>query len=61
MPSIAYAKMIKGGAEGEEVIVGSKAIVAVGFEVVVAGVKQDVSIAASKQSSGKTRCISFQR
>lgn len=48
MLSAAYAKMIKGGAEVEGVTVGSKAIVAVGFEIVVAGVEQDVNKTASR-------------
>jgi hypothetical protein len=59
MSSVAYAKTIQGGAEG--IIVGSGAIVAVGMEIGVAGVEQDVIKTASKQSAGMMRCILFQR
>jgi hypothetical protein len=52
--------MIKGGAEEKGVTVGSGVIVAVGFEVGVAGVEQDVIKTASKQSPGTIRCILFQ-
>ena len=60
MPSVAYAKTIKGGVEAEGVTVGSSVVVAVGLEVGVAGVEQDVIKTASKQSSGMIRCILFQ-
>jgi hypothetical protein len=45
---MAYARMIKGGAEEEGVIVGSGATITLGFGVVVAEVEQEVNKTASK-------------
>ena len=60
MPSVAYAKTIKEGAEDEGVTVGSGAMVTVGFAVGVAGLEQDVIKTVSQQSPGMIRCILFQ-
>jgi hypothetical protein len=56
---MAYAKIIKGRAEGEEVTVGSGAIVTVRLEVFIAGMEQVDTNTASRQSRGMMRCISF--
>jgi len=48
MPSVAWARMMKEGAEGREVIVGSEDGISSSLEVGEAGVEQDANKTANK-------------